>query len=268
MRRAVQFLLLLTILVLASAPSALACCDPVSTPAVLHFGPGASTGLLCPGSSTDVALGCGGEPNPTPLNHLDVFLNAAGVSDLEMFYLIIGIPVPGGGGTPSAPNITKVVTYNAYTPVKDPSPSTSTTGWAPSFCGWLTSSSSDAYAACGFTNVSNGSNSFTNWSGAAADLGLSASKFALFKYDLSNVEDLGPKGLYDVFFGGNLPVGTMEIAYGCSTNNCPYTCYITPFTEAGQAVPEPATWLLVSGAGLILLGRLWRNRGRRTGLDR
>jgi hypothetical protein len=256
-----KFAITATLILLGSASFALACCDPTTTPAVLQFGPGANTGLTCSGGSTDVALGCGLAPNPTPINHLDVYFNKSSVSDLEQFYLIIGIPVPAGGGTPSAPNIVRVDTYNPYVPTKDPSPSVNTSGWAPSFCGNFTSGELNPYDNCGLIASSNyGGNSFAAWYGAAAALGLNPSKFALFKYDLSNVEDLGPKGVYDVFFGGNLPVGTMEIAYGCSTNDCPYTCYITPFTNAGQVVPEPSTLLLMSGAALIFLGRLRRKK--------
>jgi hypothetical protein len=226
-------------------------------PAVLHFGPGANTGLLCPGTSTDAALGCGQDPNPTPPNHLDVFLNSGGASDIELFYLIIGVPVPSGGGVPSVPDITRVVTYNPYPPPQDPSPATNTTGWPAVFCGLLTGASSNAYDECGF-DVSNGSNSFVNWYGAAAGLGLDPAQFALFYYDLDDLEDLGGHGLHDVFFDGPLAMGTMEIAYGCATGDCDSACYITPFTEAGQVVPEPATWLMVAGAGLVFLGRIRR----------
>jgi len=248
------------ILMLTMSQGVWACCDPATTTSALYFGPGANTGLTCSGTSTDVALGCGGSPNPTPVNHLDVFFNKSSVSDLEQFYLIIGIPVVAGGPNPAAPNITRVDTYNPYTPTKDPLPSSSTTGWAASLCGALTASTAgDAYSVCGL-NVTDKSNTFTNWYNAAAGLGLNPVKFVLFQYNISSVEDIGPKGVYDVFFGGNLPVGTMEIAYGCSTNNCPYECYSTPFSQAGQTVPEPSTLLMMAGAGLIFLGRIWRRR--------
>lgn len=254
-------LLTAALILMGTVATALACCDPSTTPAVLHFGPGANTGLTCPGGSTDVALGCGLAPNPTPLNHLDVYFNKSSVSDLEQFYLIIGIPVPSGGPTPTAPNIARVDVYNPYVPTKDPSPSVNTSGWAPTFCGNFMPGELNPYDNCGLVASSNyGGNSFAAWYGAAAALGLDPAKFALFKYNLTNVEDLGPKGVYDIFFAGNLPVGTMEIAYGCSTNYCPYDCYITPFTNAGQVVPEPSTWLLMAGAGLIFLGRLRRRK--------
>jgi hypothetical protein len=230
-----------------------------ATPATLHFGPGANTGLLCPGGSSDVALGCGLHPNPTPLNHLDVFQTSGGAESIDNFYLLIGIPVPSGGAMPSAPSITRVDTYNPYAPTKDPSPSVNTSGWSPSFCGWFTAGESNPYAECGLSTP-NSSNSFTNWYAAAAALGLNPAQFAVFQYHLSGLEPLGPKGLYDVFFGGPLPVGTMEIAYGCSTGSSGATCYVTPMTEAGQVVPEPSTWFMMAGAALIFLGRLRRFR--------
>lgn len=236
----------------------------LATPATLHFGPGANTGLVCPDGSTDVALGCGSHPNPTPVNQLSVFQNSGGAGDINTFYLLIGIPVPSGGGTPSAPSIVRVDTYNPYAPTKDPSPSVNTAGWAASFCGWFTTGELNPYAECGLSTP-NASNNFTNWYTAAAALGLNPEKFAIFQYNLVGLEPLGPKGLYDIFFGGSLPVGTMEIAYGCSTGSSGSTCYVTPITEAGQVVPEPSTLLLMAGAALVFLGRLRWSRKNSAG---
>lgn len=251
MKRCARTVVITPVLLIGLAVAAL---QAQATPAILHFGPGANTGLLCPGGSTDAALGCGLHPNPTPVNHLDVFFNSAGVPYLDVFYLIIGIPVATGGGTPAAPNITRIDTYNPYVPTKDPFPSVNTTGWTASFCGWFTSGESNPYSECGLSTP-NSSNNFGNWYTAASALGLDPEKFAIFQYNFGGVEALGPKGLYDIFFAGDLPIGTMEIAYGCATSSSTPSCYVTPMTEAGQVVPEPSTLLLMVGAGLVFLGR-------------
>ncbi len=232
------------------------CCETDKT--ILNVGPGALSGILCPDGITDAALGCGLAPNPVPTNHLDVFVNSPNVyTSLDIVRLIIGIPLGSGEPTPAAsslPAIDQITVYNPYYPPGslDPSPSVWTADRYATYCGSLTSGETNAYAECGIFAVS-GSNSFANWQGAAQDLGLNPVKFALYYYNLASAENTVGYGLYDIALTGNLPVGTMEIAYGCATGYCDNYCYVTPFQNAGQVVPEPSSLLLVAGAGLVAL---------------
>ncbi len=217
--------------------------------------------LVCPGTSVDAALGCGLNPNPTPVNELSIYLNKANVSDLEVFKLIVGVPLGSASApAPGAPAITQVVVYNPYVPL-DPTPATYPNDVSASFCGWLSPGEANAYGECGFSDVNSGGNSFANWSAADQELGVNPAKFALYAYDLGYVEDLGNKGLYDVFFAAPLPIGTIEIAFGQSTNG-DMGCYLTSFLNAGQVVPEPSS-VLLAGIGLLLVGGGWLKRRRK-----
>jgi len=229
---------------------------PAAEQAVLHIGPGALTGLLCSDGVTDAALGCGVHPNPVPSDHLDVFANSGGMSSLDWLYIIVGVPVAAGETNPtSLPAIVGVDVFSPYVPEGSRYLSSTYSGTLNAvFCGELTPSSSNAYVECGFTGVANNSNSFVNWAAAAASLGLTPERFALFSYDLGPVEALAAKGLYDVSFTAPLPVGTIEVAYGCATGAYD-ACALTPFTEAGQVIviPEPAGLLLVAAGGSMLI---------------
>jgi hypothetical protein len=123
-------------------------------------------------------------------------------------------------------------------------------------CGSLTPSSSNAYQACGF-GVSNGSNSFVNWSSLVSSLGITPVQFALYYYELSGVESLRGHGLYSLTFGSGLQAGTIAIAYSCASAG---NCAITPLTEAGIVVPEPASRSLVAGSMLALAALALRRR--------
>ncbi len=228
---------------------------PAAEQAVLHIGPGALTGLLCSDGVTDAALGCGVHPNPVPSDHLDVFANSGGMSSLDWLYIIVGVPVAAGDANPaSLPAITRVDVFSPYVPEGSRYLSSTYTGALNAvYCGELSSGGSNAYVECGFAGVANNSNSFVNWAAAAAGLGLTPEHFALFSYDLSPVEALSAKGLYDVTFSASLPLGTIEVAYGCATG-ASEACALTPFTEAGQVtpIPEPAGLLLVAAGGLML----------------
>jgi len=263
----------LATLLLAFAIGAWACCsNPGQEYQYLQFGPGVGTGVVCPGTHTDAALGCGLSPNPTPLNHLDVFNSApSGTTDLDMFRLIIGVPV-SSQTQPGAPTIDAVNVYNpGFATVLDGTDRTGT------FCGYFSAGSTNPYSACansGQPNLSNGGgNSFAAWAAADAAVGVNPAYFALYYYNLDsvgnnvgqNVGDLDAGGRYDVFFKAPMALGTIEIAYGCASlsGGCP--CEYTPFTQAGQATPEPASWLLVSGAAIgIMLSRFRITRRKKS----
>ena len=256
--------LLLKSVVLSLMVSLLAwgCCETDTT--ILNIGPGAGTGLFCPDGTTDVAKGCGLAPNPVPANHLDIYVDSANVyTSLDIFRLIIGIPLAPGTSAPlasSLPQIDYVRVYNPYP--TDPSPSFNGTNIPASNCSHaLLTAGENAYTEClGFTPSSTGGNTFTNWQSAAQDLGLNPSAFALFYYSITPIENALGRGLYDIGLTGNLPVGTMEIAYGCATGYCSDYCYVTPFQNAGQVVPEPSSWLLVGGAALAFAAARFRRR--------
>jgi hypothetical protein len=182
-----------------------------------------------------------------------------------MFRLIIGVPVVSGS-TPSAPDIDAVNTYN-------PGHSTvlngADRGGVP--CGSFGLGGTNAYSACGGSGGANtptlpsGGNTFAAWKAADLEIGVNPTSFALYYYNLDGLTPLDARGRYDVFFKSNLAVGTMEIAYGCASTTAGCPCYFTPFTQSGQPTPEPASWLLVSGAAIgILLSRFRITRKKKS----
>jgi len=242
------------------------CCE--TDPTILNIGPGAGP-AKCPDGTTNAYLGCGLGPNPVPTNHLDIYVDAtSNLSSLDISALIIGIPLASGVSAPSAGSLPQIDYIQVYNPAGEGSPSTYGTAFNisaqscdPSGFDYLSSPETNAYHECwsGYGGNS-GNNSWSNWSGAAQDLGLNPVRFALYWYDIAGAQDAVNHGLYDIFLTGNLPVGTMEIAYGCATGYCDDYCYVTPFTNAGQVVPEPSSFLLVAGAALALVGARLRKK--------
>ena len=176
--------------------------------------------------------------------------------------LIIGVVNNSLGGTNAgfvAPTIT---------------PSAGTASGA-TFNGLMTSGG-DAYAVVHFTDpngAGQNSESFVNWSAADSSvLGITASNFGIYSYQLTN-PGLSQKGAtVSVTFNGPLPAGTFVIAIGCDAvsgcNNAGNT-YATPFTQSGliggtpgpSPVPEPSAGTLgVVGAALLFAGIFVRRR--------
>lgn len=244
------------------------CCE--TDPTILNIGPGAGP-AKCPDGTTSAYLGCGLGPNPVPTNHLDIFVDSNALpTSLNISALIIGIPLASGATAPSAGSLPQIDYIRVYNPAGEGSPSTYGTAFdiSPAQCstanpgwGYLSSGDTNAYHECWNSyGGTSGGNSWAAWSGAAQEIGLNPVKFALYWYDIAGAENAVNRGLYDIFMTGNLPVGTMEIAYGCATGDCTNYCYVTPFDNAGQVVPEPSSFLLVAGAALALVGARLRKK--------
>jgi hypothetical protein len=230
-------------------------------PATLHIGTGAGTAC---------AEGCGGDPNLIGPDVLSIFQNSGGTEDLlSPLLLILGLP--NITGLASAPTIDFVNEYDPY-PGTFVGAAGFSLGGAPSygwsgagFAGNWTSSDPQVYEFLGLEPPNtNSSNNDTNWFGVAP---AGTTFFGIYVYRID--ETLGDKGLFDVHWAGaGLPLGTIAIAYGCSsvslgTGHCSSggAVYSTPFTEAGNVIPEPGTLALL-GSGLVGLAAALRRRRR------
>jgi hypothetical protein len=242
------------------------CCE--TDPTILNIGPGAGS-AKCPDGTTNAYLGCGLGPNPVPTNHLDIYVDSNSIgTSLDISSLIIGIPLATGAAAPSAGSLPQIDYIRVYNPANEGSPSTYGTAFNisaqscnPSGFDYLSSPETNAYHECWSSySGSSGGNSWSAWSVAAQNIGLNPVRFALYWYDIAGAENAVNHGLYDIFLTGNLPVGTMEIAYGCATGECSNYCYVTPFDNAGQVVPEPSSLFLVAGAALAMLGARLRKK--------
>jgi len=134
-------------------------------------------------------------------------------------------------------------------------------------------SSQDAYTAIGTGATGHGapSENWSNFSGVEASIGVTATKFYLYEYNLNSfASSFGNYGLLDLTFNGTLPKGTIAIGWGCaSPNNC-ISQYNSVFTQSGFAggggntsssVPEPSSIVLLGSVFLAMLG-IWQRKNK------
>ena len=174
--------------------------------------------------------------------------------------VLLMIGVPNVAGTFSAPTVTLSVGTGV---LGGTAPTGLTWNSTTGFAGTMTAGGpiTDAYQAVGLSDpasTAGNSESFANWSAAdSAVLGLTATNFGVYVYELSNTGLLGHPSTDNVTFGSTLPTGTFVVAYGCSSSGWPTTTcgsggtiYSTPFTQSGLAVPESPA-LLILGCDLL-----------------
>jgi hypothetical protein len=266
--------------------------------ALMAFAGSSHAQLLDPATLQIGSPPAGGDPNLIG-NDVHVFQNSGGAqkgSLSQPWLLIVGIANDTSGTFFNGLALPTVTTQN---PVGGPSVAGSAAlgGAAPSYIsptpspGWdpttgaalnpttppnnfvfNTSFKGDAYSFIGLTNADTNSNNFGNWSTAAkTDLGLTVTSYGLYVFEIT--ADLLDKGVTTISFNGELPVGTMAIAYGQDATHV----FDTPFTESGLVrstspcpfppcgpnftVPAPSSAVLL-GIGVVVFGLLGWSRRR------
>jgi hypothetical protein len=139
---------------------------------------------------------------------------------------------------------------------------------------YTSGSSQDAYTALGTGAAGMGTPSehFGNFSGAEASVGITATRFYLYEYNLNSfAASFGNYGLLDLTFSGTLPQGAIAIGWGCgSLNNC-NSQFNSVFTQSGFAgggspppssIPEPSSIILMGSVFLAILG-FWQRKNKR-----
>jgi hypothetical protein len=239
---------------------------------------GASPVLFVGSPSCVVPGGCpvfGGEVNGITGNTFTLD-QQGNPSDVLTDPVLLMIGVPNLGNTFSAPTVTLshgtgVLGGTAISGLSW----NSTTGFANT----MTSGGpiTDAYQALGLANPESGagnSESFVNWSAAdlgAPGLGITATNFGVYVYELSNTGLIGGGSTVNVTFASALPQGTFIVAYGCDTgaagpwtNPCPSNGKsATPFTQSAvelSKTPEPNSLSLFGCLGGLLAIVLYSRR--------
>ncbi len=136
-------------------------------------------------------------------------------------------------------------------------------GFASTFNSTTGANGVDVYSLIGLGGANN-SNNWTNWSGAPGEAGVTG--FGLYVYTLNFNSPFGPGDSVTLTFSSDLAAGTMVVAYGCSVLSSDGTCakephnpYATPFTQAGDVVPEPGS-LALFGTGLLAMAGFLRRK--------
>jgi hypothetical protein len=222
-----------------------------------------------PGTNTWVAPG-GGDPNQFTGGLVFVNNNSGGADTQNPVLLILA--VPNGAGAPgSISSVTYVNPALGTTATQmGATTGTGTAGGAPVYgysgaatLGPLTSG--DIYTFMGVDKPFEKSLNFDNMHNFDSGIGINASSFTLYVYELSSSVVLADKGVIAVQFA-SIPTGTFVGGYSETSQHT----FSTPFTVAGlergtttvptaggqSSVPVPPSALLlgIGGLGLAIFG--------------